>query len=531
MPAMKRPAAAAAGIPPQKKQAASTATLAKKCESIREALRQAEGLSPSMQAMLTAGVESSLGVPKDKRHPVQEKVVGWITEALSSVKASIEEKRAAAAAAVANADGERKSREDSLEAAKQTQAERHDAVTAKKEASRAAGEALKAAKAAVLEAERAQAEGDAELKNVEAKKASLASALEAFEKLQAPPPAAEAEEGAPPPPAVDTEASLAVVSTVGKEFGFDPSMLTALPSAFSKAPDQRGQFDTLVLDQFREEHAKKMATLDAELEAARPAREERAAAVDAAKKAEEEAASADETARAELQAAQTAQADADAATKAAQKALKEFAGEMKTATLSLSEAEKQVKAFAKGPLADLDELTDFDGTLPHAGSQYRHIGGVRYERELLELAAGEDTISKDSAEKLFTAAMDGPGVTPTEKRTLRYIVKRKKVADDAKSYLETKMGSSWYQTVDGVKYERLLLTLAEDATAGGAKLTKEVAEKLWKSAMDANQVTPTEKRTLEHILATKEFEEDAKAFLEGHLAKAEVPEALAALED
>ncbi len=58
---------------------------------------------------------------------------------------------------------------------------------------------------------------------------------------------------------------------------------------------------------------------------------------------------------------------------------------------------------------------------------YQSIGGVKYEKELLDLAKkhttgrGEGKLSKDEVADLFKSASDGQGVTETEKRTLEYI--------------------------------------------------------------------------------------------------------------
>jgi len=60
---------------------------------------------------------------------------------------------------------------------------------------------------------------------------------------------------------------------------------------------------------------------------------------------------------------------------------------------------------------------------------YQSIGGVQYEKELLDLAKkhttgrGEGKLSKDEVADLFKSANDGKGVTETEKRTLEYIRK------------------------------------------------------------------------------------------------------------
>lgn len=58
---------------------------------------------------------------------------------------------------------------------------------------------------------------------------------------------------------------------------------------------------------------------------------------------------------------------------------------------------------------------------------YVTIDGVKYEKELLELAKehttgkGEGKLSKDEVADLFKSASDGQGVTETEKSTLAYI--------------------------------------------------------------------------------------------------------------
>jgi hypothetical protein len=58
---------------------------------------------------------------------------------------------------------------------------------------------------------------------------------------------------------------------------------------------------------------------------------------------------------------------------------------------------------------------------------YTTIDGVKYEKELLDLAkkhttgVGEGKISKDEVVDLLKSASDGQGVTDTEKQTLAYI--------------------------------------------------------------------------------------------------------------
>ena len=58
---------------------------------------------------------------------------------------------------------------------------------------------------------------------------------------------------------------------------------------------------------------------------------------------------------------------------------------------------------------------------------YKTIDGIKYEKELLDLATqhttgkGEGKLSKDEVADLFNSANDGKGITDTEQRTLKYI--------------------------------------------------------------------------------------------------------------
>lgn len=75
-----------------------------------------------------------------------------------------------------------------------------------------------------------------------------------------------------------------------------------------------------------------------------------------------------------------------------------------------------------------------------SNNQYKFIDKVRYERDLLE--AAEEFEKKDGridiseARKLWELANDGRGVTPTERRTLEYILKHNKLTVPASKYLQ-----------------------------------------------------------------------------------------------
>ena len=68
---------------------------------------------------------------------------------------------------------------------------------------------------------------------------------------------------------------------------------------------------------------------------------------------------------------------------------------------------------------------------------YKTIDGIKYEKELLDLATkhttgkGEGKLSKDEVADLFKSANDGQGITDTERRTLEYIRNNYKFTDAA----------------------------------------------------------------------------------------------------
>lgn len=78
-----------------------------------------------------------------------------------------------------------------------------------------------------------------------------------------------------------------------------------------------------------------------------------------------------------------------------------------------------------------------------------------------------------------------------------------------------------YVTIDGEKYEKELLELAQKHTtgAGEGKLSKDEVAELFKSAADGQGVTDTEKKTLTYIRDNFEFTEAAAKDFDKYFAK------------
>jgi len=73
-------------------------------------------------------------------------------------------------------------------------------------------------------------------------------------------------------------------------------------------------------------------------------------------------------------------------------------------------------------------------------------------------------------------------------------------------------GGGYYKIIDGVKYDRALLELAEGFAADG-QISFPEAQKLVEAAEDGKGITEIEKATLSYILKIFKFTDKAKAFL------------------
>merc|ERR550537_163983 len=104
-----------------------------------------------------------------------------------------------------------------------------------------------------------------------------------------------------------------LLTTVGKEFSFDSSLLESTPAALAKKPEERGDFDKTILDNMDIQFQKCLETLSAEIQALEPGKQEREAKVNSAK-------SVSDAAKAKAEAAETAVTSAKDTLKAGMKA-------------------------------------------------------------------------------------------------------------------------------------------------------------------------------------------------------------------
>merc|ERR1711870_203322 len=127
-------------------------------------------------------------------------------------------------------------------------------------------------------------------------------------------------------------------------------------------------------------------------------------------------------------------------------------------------------------------------------------------------------ISAKEAKTLFITAHDGKGITGTERTTLEYISRNRKLTDKAREYFDAAIKlpdpTSYYRIVDGNKYDAGLCLEIEEYAKDGT-VSEAEAQRIWKSAEDGPGVTEIEKATMKYFLSDKEifFTEPAWKFL------------------
>merc|ERR1719265_3140262 len=145
-------------------------------------------------------------------------------------------------------------------------------------------------------------------------------------------------------------------------------------------------------------------------------------------------------------------------------------------------------------------------------SYYKQIDGVKYDRALLETAesfAKDGQVSYPEAVQLWEDAQDGKGITECERKTLEYTLSNLKYTDKAKRFMNaclTGLQRSYYKQINGVKYDRELLEMAE-AFAEDGQVSCPHAHTLWEAAHDGPRITETERKTLQYTLDTMSYTE------------------------
>jgi hypothetical protein len=277
----------------------------------------------------------SLGEYSDQRHRFQQQVVGGIEQLLGEVEAALNKEvadqrtaRDAAAAEIPVRDQEAADAQEKLNAkvaeVHRLKVELADVATA-----------FRVARSALAEAEEAKVLDGQKARDAEKKKTDMVHAMELLTALKTTAPE-------------ECKKSNSELMSLLKKYKFEESMMIALPAALGKAPDARGQFDLMAINQLEGEINKLIAEQDAILAAAAPGQAACEAAIKqandklvAARGKQREAAKAFDTASKEQTACETAAA-------AAQKAVKDRTNLSKKLEKAVHNAECEVELYEQG---------------------------------------------------------------------------------------------------------------------------------------------------------------------------------------
>lgn len=307
--------------------------------------------SETYAGMLAGMCEASLGVPKSERHEYQASIVGMIEETLGHMEAAKKEQVEKFRAEVDQCPGSKERREAAATCTEKELAGLKEAISSKKLELEGEIKTLGEAQAALKKAEKEQKDGDASLAALEAKKARIESVL------------AESLSFLKENPIRSDHKALKAIVKLGKELGFDQTMLSILPELAKKSQDVRSEFDNLSMQNIDEEFAKHVEALSSAVKEGESCKAARAEAVSSAQAAMAEAQKRKAEAEVALNAARSAERAGALSLKEAKKAAASW----------LSDARETMDAYDQAVLAQADfssvlatfaELKEFEPSPP-----------------------------------------------------------------------------------------------------------------------------------------------------------------------
>eukprot|EP00929_Paragymnodinium_shiwhaense_P032298 TRINITY_DN17929_c0_g1_i1.p1 TRINITY_DN17929_c0_g1~~TRINITY_DN17929_c0_g1_i1.p1 ORF type:complete len:386 (+),score=186.95 TRINITY_DN17929_c0_g1_i1:74-1159(+) len=308
----------------------------RKAGSIAAALKASTLPRPVVKSLRSIVVNCLTGYAGE-RHAFQETGLTMIESALKDVEAAAAKEVEDVQAKLANRDQDLAGREAAIGTAAREEASKIGEAANKAADLTIVGNELKHAEDALKQAADAQKAGDAPAAKLEAKLAKLE--------------AAQKDSLAPALSAALTRKEGLELDKVLLKAGVEASIVNSLLNSTTKAPEERGDFDKVVLSNVESDIATKMQELKAEIDKEAPGKTERAAAKDKAQAAYD-------AAKEKRDAAKAALTEAEKAVKAAQKALADakskvsgFSKEMKAAETGITAAQKKLAALREGPIA------------------------------------------------------------------------------------------------------------------------------------------------------------------------------------
>eukprot|EP00929_Paragymnodinium_shiwhaense_P000558 TRINITY_DN1007_c0_g2_i1.p1 TRINITY_DN1007_c0_g2~~TRINITY_DN1007_c0_g2_i1.p1 ORF type:complete len:393 (+),score=141.22 TRINITY_DN1007_c0_g2_i1:63-1181(+) len=343
----------AASAPPAsaggKRAKTATDPVTVKIQQVVAALEAAE-LPPSMVQMLTSAIPHCLGVASEERHRFQSEAVLVVEEAMKEIEGSLE--KAITAAAVDKQSVADKLTAETARLAKLQETLEQQRTELQQRKAQLAQDAREFQGAKSLRAERLSQQeiGLADVSKAEASKATVERMTSEIDSVHC--------------KSEDANACSKFVTSLSKHVDIDDSMKTAIPSAIAKAPDARGGFDVMVVQQLHGSIAKKLEELVRKIADAEPIKAALAKDLSAAETGFLEAKgkqTKSAQAFAELQDAVGAQ---EATLKVLQKELLAIKKQDKKAAEASNDAQTNLDLFREGPLAAVQFLKERSAAKP-----------------------------------------------------------------------------------------------------------------------------------------------------------------------
>ena len=120
---------------------------------------------------------------------------------------------------------------------------------------------------------------------------------------------------------------------------------------------------------------------------------------------------------------------------------------------------------------------------------------------MLDISNKVDVINLKISNEIISCIKDVTNITEDEKKNITEILNTQKCDYEAVENLRKYIKTSYYQQIDGKKYDRSLLLLADNLVKGqgDGRISDTDMKKLIKSAWDNNTITDYEKETLFYI--------------------------------
>ena len=137
---------------------------------------------------------------------------------------------------------------------------------------------------------------------------------------------------------------------------------------------------------------------------------------------------------------------------------------------------------------------------------------------MLDIISKNDIINLKISNDIIKCIKDVTNISDDEKKNITDILNTNKCDYEAVNNLRKYIKTSYYQQINGKKYDRSLLLLADNLVKGqgDGRISDIDMKKLIESAWDNNSITDVEKSTLFYISENYNTTDKAKTYLNNY---------------